>query len=99
MISATSGFRFCGMIEDPDVNSSVNSMKENSALDQITISSAMRERFDMRIAQADKNSTATSRLAVASMEFSDRREKPNCLATYARSRGNDVPASAAEPSG
>src|SRR5262245_57466274 len=98
-ISATSGFRFCGMMEEPEVNSSSSWIKENSEEDQITTSSAKRERLVMTMAQALKNSTTTSRLEVASIEFSLKFPNLSDRATNQRSSGKEVPAKAALPSG
>jgi hypothetical protein len=42
--SAASGLRFCGMIDEPVVNLSDSFTKRNCGVDQITISSASRDR-------------------------------------------------------
>ena len=97
--SAASGLRFCGMIELPVVNASDSRMKRHGALHQITISSAKRDRCIAEIAAAPRNSSAKSRSDTASSELAVGRSKPSACAVIARSIGNDVPASAALPSG
>ncbi len=52
-----------------------------------------------QIAAAAMNSSAKSRSETPSSEFAVGRSKPSAVAVIARSIGNDVPASAAEPSG
>ena len=51
------------------------------------------------IAAPDTNSMAKSRSETASIEFSHTPSKPSSFATICRSIGNEVPASAAAPSG
>ncbi len=92
--SAASGLRFCGMIEEPVVKLSDSRMKPTSGDDQITISSANRDRCTAAMAQADSVSSTKSRSATASSEFAIGRVKPSAFAVMARSIGNDVPASA-----
>ena len=69
--SATSGFFFCGMIELPVEYASSRVTKPNSLVAQRMTSSAMRDRSTASIAVTNENSATTSRLAVASIEFSD----------------------------
>mgnify|MGYP000686981014 CR=1 FL=1 len=52
-----------------------------------------------QMAQAASNSAAKSRADTASSEFAQGRSKPSAAAVSSRSSGNDVPASAAAPSG
>ena len=97
--SAASGFRFCGMIEDPVEKRSLKLTKRNCALDQITSSSANRDRCTAQIAAAARNSSAKSRSLTASSEFAIGRSNPSAFAVISRSIGKLVPASAAAPSG
>ena len=97
--SAASGLRFCGMIDEPVENESLRLAKRNWALDQITSSSASRDRCTAQIEATDRNSSAKSRSDTASSELAVGRSKPSAAAVMCRSMGNDVPASAAEPSG
>ena len=50
--SAASGFFFCGMMLEPEEKSSASSQKENSSLDQRTISAPRRERCMAQIEAA-----------------------------------------------
>ena len=97
--SAASGFRFCGMIEEPVENRSDSATKPNCADDQITSSSAKRDRCVAEIAAALRNSSAKSRSLTASIEFAIARSNPSAAAVISRSIGKLVPASAAAPSG
>jgi hypothetical protein len=97
--SAASGFFFCGMIEDPVENRSLNRTNRNCAELQITISSASRLRCTAAIAAAPRNSSAKSRSLTASSEFAMGRSNPSAAAVISRSMGKLVPASAAAPSG
>ena len=97
--SAASGLRFCGMIEEPVVNLSDSLTRPVSGEVQITISSAKRDRCTAAIEAAASVSIAKSRSDTASSEFAEGRSKPSALAVMSRSRSNDVPASAPEPSG
>ena len=97
--SAASGLRFCGMIEEPVVNLSDSLRKPTSGEVQITISSAKRDRCTEAIAAAASVSSTKSRSDTASSEFAAGRSKPSAFAVMARSIGNEVPASAAAPSG
>ena len=97
--SAASGLRFCGMIEEPVVNLSDSRSRPTSGDDHITISSAKRDRCTAVIAPAASVSSTKSRSATASSEFAIGRLKPSAFAVIARSIGNEVPASAAAPSG
>ncbi len=87
------------MIELPVVSASDSRMKRYGALHQMTISSASRDRCIAEIAPAARNSSAKSRSETASSEFAAGRSKPSAAAVAARSIGNEVPASAAAPSG
>src|SRR5688572_27014421 len=97
--SAASGLRFCGMIEEPVVKRSESFTKPKEGDDQFTISSAKRERCAAQIEAADSVSRMKSREDTASSEFAIGRSKPSDFAVALRSMGNDVPASAAAPSG
>ncbi len=68
--SATSGLRFCGMIDEPVEKASPTRANPNSLEAHRTISSPRRDRVVDRIAAADRNSRAKSREATASMELS-----------------------------
>ena len=97
--SAASGLRFCGMIEEPVVNLSDSFTRPTSGEVQITISSAKRDRCTAAIAAAASVSSTKSRSETASSEFAVGRSKPSAFAVMSRSIGNEVPASAAAPSG
>src|SRR3979409_954704 len=87
------------MIEEPDVNLSDSRTSPTSGEVQITISSANRDKCTEAIAAADKVSSTKSRSDTASSELAIGRSKPSALAVAVRSIGNEVPASAAAPSG
>ncbi len=97
--SAASGLRFCGMIEEPVVNLSESRTRPTSGDVQITISSAKRDMCTAAIEAADSVSSTKSRSDTASSELAIGRSKPSALAVAWRSIGNEVPASAAAPSG
>ena len=75
--SGTSGFFFCGMIDEPVHQASARLMKPNCADDHSTSSSDMREKCVIRTAAAATNSIAKSRSLTASSEFSAGRSKPS----------------------
>src|SRR6185437_6769128 len=97
--SAASGLRFCGMIDEPVVKASDRLTNPNCGVVHSTISSAKRERCAAVIAAAESASSAKSRSATLSSELAVGRSKPSALAVISRSIGNEVPASAAAPSG
>ncbi|MCY1305211.1 hypothetical protein D9M70_550050 [compost metagenome] len=97
--SAASGFFFCGMIEEPVENASDRRMKPNCGVDQMTISSARRDRCVAVIDAIDRNSSAKSRSDTVSIELRVGPAKPSALAVMCRSIGKPVPASAAAPIG
>ena len=97
--SAASGLRFCGMIEEPVVNLSESRTRPTSGEVQITISSAKRDMCTAAIEAAESVSSTKSRSETASSELAIGRSKPSAFAVAARSIGNEVPASAAAPSG
>ena len=97
--SGTSGFFFCGMIEEPVQKRSGRRTKPKRGLAHSTSSSAKRDRCTMTSAAKAQNSIAKSRSDTASSEFSHRPSKPSSRATRSRSIGKLVPASAAAPSG
>ena len=78
--SGTSGFFFCGMIEEPVQKLSDSSMKPNWAEDQMISSSEKRDRCIIRMLAAALNSMAKSRSDTASREFSAGVENPNSSA-------------------
>ena len=85
--SGTSGFFFCGMIEEPVQKRSGRSMKSNWALVHSTSSSLIRDRCISRMLAKDVNSMAKSRSLTASRLFSAGRSKPNSSAVTWRSMG------------
>ena len=87
------------MIELPVVKASDSATNLKPSEHQSTSSSARRERWVARIAPAARNSSAKSRSETESMEFAVGRSKPSAAAVAALSIGNEVPASAATPSG
>ena len=74
-------------------------MKPNCGVDHSTTSSAKRDRCTAQIEAAASVSSTKSRSETASSELSVGLSKPSAFAVAWRSMGNDVPASAAEPSG
>src|SRR3990172_6327809 len=70
LICCISGFFFCGITLEGDVNSSESSMNENSDVDHMAKSSEILLRFVIRIATAATYSATKSLVLVASMEFS-----------------------------
>ena len=87
------------MMDEPVVKPSSSSTKWNSQLLQRISSSEKRLRCIISTAQADRNSTQKSRSDTPSRLFSATWEKPSCRASYTRSMGNVVPASAQQPMG
>ena len=87
MSSGTSGFFFCGMIEEPVQKRSAMSTKPKRGLIQITSSSESRETCIMASAAVARNSIAKSRSETASSEFSHKPSKPSSFATESRSIG------------
>ena len=81
------------------VKRSQSLIKPKPALNQITISSARRDRCIAQIEAAASVSSAKSRADTASSELAMGRSKPSSAAVMCRSMGKDVPASAAAPSG
>ena len=67
-------------MDEPVVKASDRLIKVNLSVDQITISSANRERWVAQIAAAAMNSTAKSRAETASIAFSIGRSKPSNVA-------------------
>ncbi len=97
--SATSGFFFCGIILLPVLYPSSKSIKWNSWLLQIIISSHIRLKCILQIEAAAIYSKMKSRSLTPSIEFRQTESNPNSSATCSRSSGNVVPASAPEPNG
>src|SRR5271157_577033 len=93
--SAASGFRFCGMIEDPVVKASDRRTRPKPVLIQRTISSANLEIWVAQMVAAAMASRAKSRADTLSSELAVGAEKPSAVAVIWRSIGNDVPAKAA----
>ena len=87
------------MIEEPVVNLSLSLIRPVSGDVQITISSAKRDRCTDAIAAAASVSITKSRSETASSEFAIGRSNSRAAAVMSRSIGNEVPASAAAPSG
>ena len=85
--SGTSGFFFCGMIEEPVQKRSAIWMKPTRGLIHITSSSDRRLMCIIKSAQAEVNSMAKSRSETASSEFSQTPSKPSSAATNSRSIG------------
>ena len=73
--------------------------KRNWAEDQITSSSASRDRWTAQIAAEDRYSSAKSRSLTASRLLAIGRSNPSAFAVASRSMGKPVPASAAAPRG
>ena len=69
VISAMSGFFFCGINDEPVVYSSEIRIKSNSLLDHRMTSSAKRDRCTPASEATKQNSTAKSRSLTASIEF------------------------------
>src|ERR1700684_1048398 len=97
--SATSGFFFCGMIEDPVAYASSISAQPNSCDDHSTTSSPSLDRCTPSSAAAKQNSAAKSRSLTASIELAAAESKASSGAPACGSTGSDDPASAPEPSG
>ncbi len=87
------------MIDEPVVKASDRRTKPKAGVDHCTNSPASRDRFTAAMAAAARYSSAKSRAEIASIELRIGRAKPSVLAVTSRSMGNDVPASAAAPSG
>ena len=87
------------MIDEPVEKESDRRTKENCGVDQMTISSASRERCVAQIEAIERNSSAKSRSETLSMELRVGSRKPSALAVMDLSIGKPVPASAAAPSG
>ena len=86
-VSGTSGFFFCGMIEEPVVKRSGSLMKPKRWLIQMTSSSERREMCIMMREAAAQNSIAKSRSETPSSEFWETVSKPRSFAVYSRSIG------------
>ena len=78
--SVTSGFFFCGMMDEPVVKASSSSMNLNSQLHHKIISSLKRERCIMQVAMALHSSMQKSRSDTPSMELPHGAAKPSCSA-------------------
>ena len=87
------------MMLDPVENRSDMRTKRNWAEDQITSSSAKRDRCMAQMLAADRYSSAKSRSDTLSSELAVGRSNPSACAVMCRSIGKDVPASAAAPKG
>src|SRR5512137_2291222 len=84
MISAVSGFFFCGMIEDVEQNASSSSTNFTNDVLQITSSSQSRLTLVIRIEMSASVSRAKSRVATASMVFVTSPSKPSRVAVNSR---------------
>ncbi|MNR17157.1 hypothetical protein D3C85_1338010 [compost metagenome] len=85
--SGTSGFFFCGMIEEPVQKRSGRSMNWNWALVQSTSSSEKRDRCIMARAAAAQNSMAKSRSDTPSRELPPTASKPSSWQVTSRWMG------------
>ncbi|MCY1275947.1 hypothetical protein D9M70_245990 [compost metagenome] len=85
--SGTSGFFFCGMIEEPVQKRSGRSMNWNCALVQSTSSSEKRDRCIIARDAAAQNSMAKSRSETPSSELPEIASKPSSSQVIARSMG------------
>src|SRR5690606_26941456 len=97
--SGTSGFFFCGMIDEPVQKRSGKNTKLNCALVHNTNSSEKRDICVINKLAKAANSIAKSRSETESSEFSVGASNPSNFAVRWRSIGYVVPASAAAPSG
>ncbi len=95
--SATSGFFFCGMIDEPVEYASSSAAQPNSREAHRQTSSPIRERWTPIIAAAKRNSAAKSRSDTASMELAIAPSNPSSAAVASGSSGSDEPASAPAP--
>ena len=89
--SGTSGFFFCGMMEEPVQKRSAISIKPTRGLIQIINSSDIREICVITREAAAQNSIAKSRSDTASSELWQTSSKPKVAATRWRSIGKVVP--------
>ena len=87
IISAPSGFLFCGIIDDPVVRESGKLMKLNSVETHRMISSASLDKFTDRMAIFDNVSRSISLDDTASIEFDIGLLKPSNFAEYSLSIG------------
>ena len=78
--SAASGFRFCGMIDEPVENASGKIKNPKGAEAKTTISSASRDKCVMQIVPADSVSNTKSLSDTLSMELSVGLSKPSAFA-------------------
>ena len=85
--SGTSGFFFCGMIDEPVQKRSARSMKPKFWLIHSTSSSDSRETWIIVRLAAALNSIAKSRSLTASMLFWQTPSMPSVRATRSRSSG------------
>ena len=85
--SGTSGFFFCGMIEEPVQKRSGSSIKLNWAEVHTTSSSDIRDRCVISSDAKEQNSMAKSRSETESSEFSVGLSKDKAAAVWARSMG------------
>ncbi len=82
--SGTSGFFFCGMIEEPVQKRSGRSMNWNWALVQSTSSSEKRDRCIIATEAAAQNSMAKSRSETPSSELPEIASKPSSSQVISR---------------
>ena len=82
--SATSGFFFCGIIDEPVEYASSSSMNPNSDEHQRMISSEKRLMCIISIDSADASSITKSRSDTPSIEFSVTAGNPSSSATLSR---------------
>ena len=97
--SRMSGFFFCGITLDGEVNSSDSSRKENSEVDHMEKSFEILLKLVISIASAAIYSTAESLVVVASIEFSTIPFNPSIFPVLSLSIGILVPPIGPAPNG
>ena len=97
--SAASGFFFCGMIDEPVEKASDSLTKPNCGVDQMTISSASRDRCVARDRRERQELQREVAVGNAVERVAGRLAEAERLRRRCRSIGKPVPASAAAPSG
>ena len=97
--SATSGFFFCGIIEEPVEYASATLAHPNSDVAQMHHSSPIRERWTPTIEIMKSASATKSRSETPSMLLAEDPVNPRSFAVTSGAKPNPEPASAPEPSG
>ncbi len=93
------GLRFCGISTLDRVNESARSTKSNSALDQISRSSASLEKFDSRLAAVARMWMSPSTCHIASRVCWMNPSNPSASAMNVRSSSSRVPFTHPAPPG